>query len=85
MIGAAKELTEVVTDIAVEMKLINSNEADAAADKALYVALATFGKASSANMPEEERQQYAQHFSLFYKKPLFTKKTLVFYIQELRE
>ena len=60
MIGAAKELTEVVTDMAVEMKLINPNEADAAADEALYVALATFGKATSANMPEEERQHYAQ-------------------------
>ena len=60
IVGAVKELVEVVTDMAVAMKLINPKEADAAADEALYVALSTFGKAVSANMPPEELQQYQQ-------------------------
>ncbi|MCF1459506.1 MAG: hypothetical protein LPH21_18735, partial [Shewanella sp.] len=60
MAGAAKELTEVVTDIAVEMKLITPQEANAGADEALYVAMATFGKASARVMPQQERQQYQQ-------------------------
>ena len=57
--GAAKELTEIVTDIAVEMQLLNPQEADDAADEAIYVAMATFGK-SVPDLPPEEKQQYAQ-------------------------
>ncbi len=59
MAGAAKELTEIVTDIAVEMQLISPEEADDAADEALYVAMGTFGQ-SVSDMPPEEKQQYAQ-------------------------
>ena len=59
MAGAAKELTEVVTDIAVEMQLLPPGEADNVADEALYAAMAMFGKALP-NMPQEEKQIYAQ-------------------------
>lgn len=59
MAGAAKELTEVVTDMAVQMQLISPKEADEAADEALYVAMATFGRAVP-NMPPEEQQVYQQ-------------------------
>ncbi len=60
MAGAAKELTEVVTDIAVNMQLITPEEADEAADEALYFAMSTFGERAGSNMPPEEQQQYAQ-------------------------
>ena len=59
MAGAAKELTEVVMDMAVQMQLINPQEADKAADEALYVAMATFGRAVPS-MPPEEQQAYQQ-------------------------
>lgn len=60
MAGAAKELTEVVTDIAVEMQLIPPEQADEAADEAFYYAMSVFGEKAAPNMPPEQQQQYAQ-------------------------
>ena len=57
--GACKELVEVVTDIAVEMQLIQPQQADAAADEALYAAMATFGQGAK-DMSPQERQEYQQ-------------------------
>ena len=60
ILGAFKELTEVITDIAMQMGLINQQEANGEADEALYVGLGTFGQGIAQLMPPEEKQQYQQ-------------------------
>lgn len=60
ILGAFKELTEVVTDIAMQMGLISQQEANAEADEALYTGIAKFGQGVSQIMPPEEKQQYQQ-------------------------
>lgn len=60
ILGAFKELTEVVSDIALKMGLVNQQELNAEADEALYVGLAMFGKGTAQIMPPEEKQQYQQ-------------------------
>lgn len=60
ILGAFKELTEVVADIALQMGLVSQQELNAEADEALYVGLGTFGKGTAQLMPPEEKQQYQQ-------------------------
>lgn len=60
ILGAFKELTEVVADIAMQMGLVSQQELNAEADEALYVGLGTFGKGTAQLMPPEEKQQYQQ-------------------------
>lgn len=60
ILGAFKELTEVVADIAMKMGLVSQQELNAEADEALYVGLGTFGKGTAQLMPPEEKQQYQQ-------------------------